>query len=366
MTADTARDPVFMRRALRLAALSAGRTAPNPGVGCVLVQAGVVIGEGRHQRCGGAHAEVAALADCRRRGNDPTAATAYVTLAPCTRHGRTPPCVEALIAARVARVVAALADPVQDEAGPRLAAAGIDYAVGLGGALAAHLHGGFLSRVGRGRPRVTGKWAMTLDGCLATARGRSDGISSLPARAASRRRRRAFDAILVGAGTVHFDDPSLLAVPDHGCTPRRIVLSGFPRLRDWTGRRLLADRDRAETWLVHDPRLDPSVVGSLTDLGLRLLPGEPHNPPAVCRLLAAEGINDLLVEGGAVVHGAWLRADCYDRLELDLGTTTLGGGLPVAIGPGADEIGAGRRWWPEEPPRHHGGTVHLRLARRDG
>nr|MBA3686718.1 riboflavin biosynthesis protein RibD [Planctomycetota bacterium] len=167
----TTPDAMHMRRALRLASLSLGMTWPNPGVGCVLVRDGRVIGEGRHRACGEQHAEVAAIADCRARGGDPAGATAYVTLAPCTRQGRQPPCVTALREARVARVVAAIADPVQDDARRLLAEAGIAYDVGCMRASAAALHGGFLSRVLDGRPRLTGKWAMTLDGAIAAAGG---------------------------------------------------------------------------------------------------------------------------------------------------------------------------------------------------
>lgn len=342
-------DQLWMRRALALALRSAGRTWPNPGVGCVLVRQGRLIGRGRHERCGGPHAEVQALHDCRTRGGDPRGATAYVTLAPCTRQGRTGPCVQALVAAGVARVVAAVSDPVQDDPGPLLLAAGIGYATGCEDALARFLHGGFLSRVVRSRPRVTGKWAMSLDGCLAAGSGHSAWISSGPARALSRRRRRLYDAILVGAGTAAADDPELLAA-QAGRDPVRIVVSAGAQLRN--DGRLLRSIARAPLWLVHGPDADAVRMHELAQAGVRLLRcAAPHDPQVVLTLLGQEGINDLLVEGGAQVHGAWLRAGVYDRLECWQGGVSLGGGLPVAQGPGVDRIDAGRRWRLETAPR---------------
>lgn len=360
-------DAAWMDRALRLASLSLGMTWPNPGVGCVLVRAGRLLGQGRHRRCGDLHAETAALADCRARGHDPAGATAYVTLAPCTRQGRQPPCTSALIAARVARVVAAVGDPAQDAAAPLLGAAGIAYEVGCRGERARHLHGGFLARVASGRPRITGKWAMTLDGCIATSRGDAGWISAPLALALSRRRRRAYDAILVGAGTVRADDPQLLATrpADHGGEPGplRVVVSAGAGLEP--GSRLVATLARAPLLVVHAPTAPVARLTALTAAGVRLLAvDDPHDPAQVALALGRLGLNELLVEGGAALHGAWLRAGMYDRLEIYVAPLVLGGGLPAAAGPGMARVADGQGYEAEEPPRALGPTWCLRLRRR--
>jgi len=359
-------DQLFMRRALRLASLSLGMTWPNPGVGCVLVRDGRVIGEGRHRVCGELHAETAALVDCRARGNDPAGATAYVTLAPCTRHGRQPPCVEALRAARVARVVAAIADPMQDDAGAALAAAGIAYEVGIEDDHARHLHGGFLTRLATGMPRCTGKWAMTLDGSIATAGGDSRWISSPEALACARRRRRAFDAILIGMGTAHRDDPALAATRPrrHGAVdgPLRVVVGARADLDP--GAKLVTSARAQPVLAVCAEPPSAAIARRLSESGVELAPlADPHDALAVARELGRRGLNEVLVEGGAHLHAAFLGARLYQRLEIYLGASTLGGGLPAAAGIGAALIADGQRWEPEEPPRLLGSTTLLRLRR---
>ena len=213
----------WMLRALRLATRSLGRTSPNPGVAACIVRDGTLLGEGRHQVCGQEHAEVAAIRDCVRRGNNPHGADIYITLAPCTALGRTGACTQAIIDAGLKRVFAAIADPQQDDASNILAAAGVAYACGLCGDYAEHLHGGFLNRVRHKRARVTGKWAMSIDGHLACHSGHSAWLSSEQALRMSRRRRRIFDAIVVGSGTLLADDPRLLASGES--SPQRIVLA---------------------------------------------------------------------------------------------------------------------------------------------
>ena len=173
----SADDQRWMRRAIRQGLRGLGVSSPNPSVGSVIVRDGKVIGEGFHRQCGGPHAEREALADCQRRGHDPQGATVYVTLAPCTKHGRTPPCSDALIAAQVARVVVAQPDPMQGDTAGLLRAAGIAYEDGVCPQESLALHGGFLSRITQGRPRLTAKWAMTVDGHLACENGASGWIS---------------------------------------------------------------------------------------------------------------------------------------------------------------------------------------------
>lgn len=358
----SAADCRAMRRALRLATLSQGRTWPNPGVGCVLVRDGTVIGEGRHAVYGQAHAEVNALTACRSAGIDPAGATAYVTLAPCTRHGRQPPCVDALVAARVARVVVAIDDANQDDPRSRLEPAGIAYEVGCLGEVAGHVHGGFLTRIALGRPRCTGKWAMSLDGCIAAVTGDAGWISSPEALALSRRRRRGFDAILVGAGTVAADDPRLLSSMPGERTPVRVVVSRSSTLA--TDSRLVAGASLAPVLMVHAPDAPAWRLTALRAARVETLAvDDPHDPAQVAAALGRRGFNEVLVEGGACIHGAWLRAGLYDRLEIYSAALTLGGGLPVCAGAGVGQVKLGTRWIPEEPPRLLGDTICWRLRR---
>ena len=336
-------DAGWMARALRLASLSLGQTWPNPGVGCVLVRDGRWLADGRHRRCGGLHAETDALSRCP----DARGATAYVTLAPCTRHGRQPPCAEALIRAGVARVVAAIADPHQDEAGARFAAAGIAYDVGCLGHLARHVHGGFLARVTRGRPRLTGKWAQSADGFIAAAPLTRTAISCPTAYILMRRRRRAFDAVLVGADTAQADDPALTSPRPraHGDEPGplRIVVARDARV---PGTRL---RDGSvPTLVVHAP-------GAVPPAGIAgVAVADPHDPAQVAAALGGLGLNEVVVEGGARVHAAWL--PFYDRLEVYLGQAALGGGVPAPPLPGDG-------WIAEGSPTLAGATRVMRWTR---
>jgi diaminohydroxyphosphoribosylaminopyrimidine deaminase / 5-amino-6-(5-phosphoribosylamino)uracil reductase len=359
---DHQNDQKWMRRALRLATLSLGRTWPNPGVGCVVVKNGALIGEGRHAVYGQAHAEVNALTNCRLSGHDPAGATIYVTLAPCTRHGRQPPCSEALISARVARVVAAISDPNQDDPGIILGQAGITYEEGVGRVAAMQMHGGFLSRISLARPRITGKWAMTLDGCLATSSGDSAWISSPEALALSRRRRRAFDAIVVGAGTALRDDPRLLSSTTHERTPVRVVISQQAHLaRDST---LYKTRSDAPILMVHGPSASMATLLELKNAGIELIAvNDAHDPRLVAHALGKYGFNDVLIEGGAQIHAAFLQAGLYDRLEVYIGQQALGGGLPVARGQGPDLMQQASTFEHEVPPLVLGTSVLLRLRR---
>lgn len=359
---DSSQDMRWMRRALRLATLSLGRTWPNPGVGCVIVRDGLLLGEGRHAVFGQAHAEVNALSQCRALGNDPAGATAYVTLAPCTRHGKQPPCTNALIAAGITRVVAAVSDPNQDDPAIPLAEAGISYDEGCLALAAAQVHGGFLSRVGLGRPRLTGKWAMTLDGCIATHTGDSTWISSTTALTFSRRRRRVFDAIMVGSGTAYHDDPSLLSSMVGERTPVRIVISANAELRE--NSMLVATRAKAAVLMIHGPQAPAGNRAALNSHGIDLWEvANPHDPAQVAAALGRYGLNEVLVEGGAQIHGAFLRAGLYDRLELYVGSQTVGGGIGVAAGIGVDLMNDARHWQHEDRPLVLGDTICLRLRR---
>jgi diaminohydroxyphosphoribosylaminopyrimidine deaminase / 5-amino-6-(5-phosphoribosylamino)uracil reductase len=199
----------MMRAALALARRSLGRTWPNPSVGCVIVRDGCVIARGRTQKGGRPHAEADALAHARESLKG---ATVYVTLEPCSHHGRTPPCADALVTAGIARVVSALEDPdprVKGQGHARLKAAGITVEVGEGAAQAAEINAGFLLRVREGRPLFHLKLAGSLDGRIATASGESKWITGEAARADGQRLRATHDAILIGAATAAADDPEL-------------------------------------------------------------------------------------------------------------------------------------------------------------
>jgi diaminohydroxyphosphoribosylaminopyrimidine deaminase/5-amino-6-(5-phosphoribosylamino)uracil reductase len=203
---------------------------------------------------------------------------------------------------------------------------------------------------------------MTLDGCIATASRDSAWISSLPALAFSRRRRRLFDAIMVGAGTAHHDDPSLLSALVGERTPTRIVVSANAELPEHS--MLVATRPQAAVLVVHGPGAAAGNLGALRSHGIDLLEvGDPHDPAQVARSLGASGFNEVLVEGGAQIHGAFLRAGLYDRLELYLGAATIGGGLGVCSGAGVQMMRDAQHWHAEDPPRVLGDTVCLRLRR---
>src|SRR5262249_7639497 len=219
-------DQVWMRRALALAAGGLGRTCRNPRVGAVLVRGGRVVGEGFHARTGSPHAEINAIRTARGRVRG---AELFVTLEPCSHHGRTPPCVEALLGLGLRRVVVGVHDPnprVRGRGIRRLRRAGIPVTLGVEAEAASALLAGFRSRVLRGRPLVTLKLAVTLDGRIAAAGGDARWISGPAARRLAHRLRGISDAVLVGAGTVRADDPRLTCRIAGGHDPLRVVLAG--------------------------------------------------------------------------------------------------------------------------------------------
>lgn len=313
-----------MARALRLAEFGLYSTAPNPRVGCVIVKDGRVVGEGWHRIAGEAHAEVHALqmAGVRARG-----ATVYVTLEPCSHHGRTPPCAEALVAAGVARVVAAMQDPNPEVSGrgmARLAEAGIRGECGLLEAEARELNLGFVSRMTRGRPWVRAKLAASLDGKTALENGVSQWITGESARHDGHRWRARACAILCGMGTVLADDPQLNVrgvetprQPLKVVVDNRLELPLSARMLDG-GRTLLAatlaaDPGRAEALgargaeVLRLPALDGRVdlAALLAELGLR-------------------GVNEVHVEGGPRLSGALLEAGLVDEVLLYLAPSLIG------------------------------------------
>jgi len=323
-------DRFAMQRALSLAARGLETTDPNPRVGCVIAQRGRVIAEGWHERAGEAHAEVAAL---RAAGAQAAGATVYLTLEPCSHHGRTPPCVEALIAARVARVVIAVSDPnplVHGKGAAALRAAGVSVETGLMEEEATELNAGFFRRMLTGRPLLRVKLAMSLDGRTALASGESRWITGEPARADVQRWRARSSAILTGIGTVLADDPRLdvRLASEAGAArrqPLRVVLDS--QLRTPPGARLLSPPGEVLIFTTLTAPEDPRAL-SLTTRGARLeslpLDAERIALPSVLDRLGELELNEVLVEAGAILAGELLRQSLADELLLYVGLRLLG------------------------------------------
>jgi diaminohydroxyphosphoribosylaminopyrimidine deaminase/5-amino-6-(5-phosphoribosylamino)uracil reductase len=324
-------DRFAMQRALTLAARGLQTTDPNPRVGCVVAQRGRVVGEGWHQHAGEAHAEVAAL---RAAGAQAAGATVYVTLEPCSHHGRTPPCVEALTAARVARVVYAVADPnplVNGRGAETLRAAGIVVEAGLLEEEAVELNAGFFRRMQHGRPLVRVKLAMSLDGRTALANGESRWITGDAARRDVHHWRARSSAVLTGVGTVLADDPHLnVRLPEQGDPggrrqPLRVVLD--TQLRTPAAARLFEGGGEVLI-LTALSAPDDTRAAALTARGARIesLPadGQRLALPAVIERLGELELNEVLVEAGATLAGELLRQSLADELLLYVGPRLLG------------------------------------------
>ena len=333
MTPPVDRD--HMAHALRLAARGLGNVWPNPAVGCVLVRDGIVVGRGWTQPGGRPHAEVRAM---DQAGPLAEGATAYVTLEPCAHHGHTPPCAEALIAARVARVVTALTDPdprVCGKGHALLRAAGIAVTEGVLTPEATHLNAGFLKRVTQGLPFVTLKLAATLDGRIATTTGESRWITGAQARRKVHAMRLSHDAVMVGSGTALADDPDL-TVRDMGVIrqPIRIVLDRTLKLSP-EGRLGRTARD-APVWLIHGPDAPADAQRAWQTAGATLseAPGtDGHlDLSAALQTLAAKGLTRILCEGGSTLAAALIRAALVDELALFSGAALIGAEGHPALG----------------------------------
>ena len=327
MTGFSATDHAMMARALRLAERGAYTTRPNPMVGCVLAHGDEVVGEGWHLRKGGPHAEVLAL---QAAGERARGASAYVTLEPCAHTGSTGPCADALVAAGVARVVAAMRDPFPqvDGAGfEALRTAGVAVESGLMEAQARALNRGFLSRIERGRPWLRVKLATSLDGRSALSSGESKWISGEAARADVQRWRARSGAILTGSGTVLADDPQLTVRFGDGTPadsrpfvpPLRVVLD--PGLAT-VARGRVREGD-APTLYLHAPNAKPPRELAAEHVAVPLRAGG-LDLEAVLRLLAARGVNEVQVEAGATLAGALLAAGLVDEILLYVAPVLLG------------------------------------------
>jgi diaminohydroxyphosphoribosylaminopyrimidine deaminase/5-amino-6-(5-phosphoribosylamino)uracil reductase len=356
----------YMRLAWRLARRGYGATSPNPMVGAVLVRSGKIIGRGWHQRAGAPHAEIEALRDAQKRGHRTKGATLYVTLEPCCTHGRTPPCTQAIVAARIKRVVAGATDPNLRHCGKAfkiLKHAGLAVTHGLLAGECAQLNEAFNHWIVQRTPFVTVKAAMTLDGKIATAAGESKWITGEQARAGAMRLRQGADAILVGISTVLADDPSLTvrqpetagrgpwpAVRGHG--PRRIVLDA--RARTPLKAKVVRD-DHAHLTTIVVSKLAPRkrvaalakrvrvLVAPIARAG-RGVPAAPASKllrrsqpstlspqpltldlPWLLKKLGSENVANLLVEGGGEVNASFLRRGLTQRIAFFYAPKVLGG-----------------------------------------
>ncbi len=343
-TTNNGQDTRHMRAALGLARRALGNAAPNPAVGCILVREGHVLGRGWTQAGGRPHAETQAL---ERAGEAARGATAYVTLEPCSHDGKTPPCVDALIAAGIGRAVVAVEDPDPRVAGQgiqKLREAGFEVRVGTEAAAAAELNAGFFLRVNEGRPLVTLKTATTLDGRIATHRGESEWITSAKAREMSHLYRATHDAILVGVGTASADDPMLTCrLPGfEDRMPVRIVVDS--RLRLQLTSKLVAMADRIPTWVVARKDVNSDRRRAFEDCGVEVL-GIPANAAGypdmreTMRAFAKRGLTRVLLEGGGHLAAALLAEDLIDRIAWFRAGAVMGGdGLPAAAAFGVDHL----------------------------
>jgi diaminohydroxyphosphoribosylaminopyrimidine deaminase / 5-amino-6-(5-phosphoribosylamino)uracil reductase len=352
-TVSTEQEASHLRRALELAEGGRGRVSPNPLVGAVLVRDGEVIGEGFHAELGGLHAERAALEDCRARGSTPEGSALYVTLEPCAHTGRQPPCTEAILEAGIARVVYASEDPTEKASGrgPGMLRDGgvdVELAGGPEASAARLLNQPFRKRARTGRPLVTYKAAMSLDGRVASPTGDSRWISSVESRELVHRWRTECDAVAVGIGTALADDPLLTSRLEGAARqPARVVFDSAARLP--LDSALVNSIDEAPLVVVCAPEAASARRDGLEGAGAEVVVAPGRTPRA--RLEAAldelgrRGIQDLFVEGGPTLAGSLLDAGEIDEVRFFI-APVLGGaaGARAALeGEGAVRIADGVR-----------------------
>lgn len=381
-------DVAWMRQALALAAGVMNITTPNPRVGCVIVRDGQVLGQGATQRAGGPHAEICALRDAAAAGHDVAGSTFYVTLEPCSHHGRTPPCVNAVLAARPARVVIAMNDPnplVNGRGLAQLRQADIQVTTGVCLDEALEQNAGFISRMTRTRPWLWLKLAGSLDGRSALHNGVSQWITGEAARADGHRWRARSCAVMTGIGTVLADDPMLtpraVATPR---MPRRIIID--THLRTPPRARIL---DGEEVWIftgaesasgngnagdaaadaaaaAHLPAEAAQRAEHLRECNARIIPmplADGHvDLAAVMQWLGRHDINEVHVEAGAKLNGALLQTECVDELIAYVAPMLLGDATPLAQLPTLAVL-PGRRDFTFTETRLLGGDAFLRARR---
>lgn len=339
---ESVNDAYYMRLALDLAEGAAGQTGINPAVGCVIVKDGRIVGMGAHLRRGEAHAEIHAL---NMAGSEAEGATVYVTLEPCSHHGRTPPCCDRLIAERVAKVVSAMADPNPLVAGQglrKLQQHGIEASSGLLEERARQINEPFLKYIAEGLPFVTLKTAMTLDGRIATKTGHSRWVTGPESREAVHALRHRHQAIMIGRETAQRDDPQLttrLDVP--GRNPIRIVVDSRLRLPET----LRVFDGEAPTWIITTRRASEASEERLRSAGAEVIrcgdaDRERVDLAAAMRELGKREIGSILLEGGGALGGAMLQAGLVDKLMLFYAPKIIGsnGAVPAFDFAGPDDM----------------------------
>ncbi|MBM3528791.1 MAG: bifunctional diaminohydroxyphosphoribosylaminopyrimidine deaminase/5-amino-6-(5-phosphoribosylamino)uracil reductase RibD [Alphaproteobacteria bacterium] len=333
---DPALDRRYMELALSLGRRGLGRTWPNPAVGAVVVKDGTILGRGWTQPGGRPHAETEAL---RRAGRAARGATMYVTLEPCSHHGKTPPCAEAIVKAGIARVVSALDDPNPEVAGrgyAMLRERGIAVETGLGADEAAHDHAGHVRRMREGRPQVLLKLAVSSDGKAGLAGRKPVGITGEAARIRVHRMRAESDAILVGIGTILSDDPHLTCrLPGMlGRSPVRVVLDARLRVPVMTA--VIGTAHETPTWVVGGRNASAMAEDILRAKGVEVLRVDERNGrldiPAVLKALAERGITRLMVEGGPTVAASFVQAGLVDEAAVFRAPNPIEGGIGALEG----------------------------------
>jgi len=347
-------DHEFMSQALVEAQKALYLPNPNPRVGCVIVKDGQVIGRGHTQKVGGPHAEIQALAEVRAKGLDPIGSTFYVTLEPCNHTGRTPPCVDALIAAKPATVIAAMTDPNPLVAGrglERLRAAGIEVRCGLLESEASKLNLGFISRMTRGLPWVRMKIAASLDGKTALTNSQSQWITSPLARADGHHWRAQACAILTGVGTVREDDPTLNVRDVYTeRQPWKIIVDS--KLDVPIHAKVFKNLDQSGAIVVcaslesHEAQ---AKAKALKDRGAEVIimanpSGKVHLPKLLAYLAQERRMNEIHIESGCKLNGSLLREDCVDELLLYYAPFFIGEGIGMANISSLTELNQRQDW----------------------
>ncbi|MBU3578712.1 bifunctional diaminohydroxyphosphoribosylaminopyrimidine deaminase/5-amino-6-(5-phosphoribosylamino)uracil reductase RibD [Polynucleobacter sp. 73C-SIWE] len=347
-------DHQFMGEALAEAQKALYLSNPNPRVGCVIVKDGEIIGRGFTQKVGAAHAEVQALADAQSKGKDPAGSTIYVTLEPCNHTGKTPPCVDALITAKPAKVIAAMSDPNPLVAGnglERLKAAGIEVHCGLLEAEAMELNRGFISRMTRGLPWVRLKIAASLDGKTALPDGKSQWITGPLARADGHHWRAQACAIVTGVGTVKEDDPSLnVREVATERQPWRIIIDS--KLETPANSKILNQADQSGVLIVCAELESPGCrerAKAFIERGIEVIAmanasGKVDLPKLFSYLAQERQMNEIHIEAGSKLNGSMLREGCVDELLLYYAPFFMGDGIGMANVPTVPTLDAPKNW----------------------
>jgi len=336
-----------MRRALVLAAKGEGFTSPNPMVGAVVVKRGKIIGEGWHHKAGEPHAEVLAIQDAKSKGHDITGATIYVTLEPCAHYHRTPPCVNLIAKEKLAKVVVAMADPNPEVSGHGirwLRERGIEVTIGLLEEKAFHLNEPFVMRMLFGRPMVTLKAAISLDGRIATKSGDSKWISSLASRKYVHRLRGKSDAILVGIGTVLADDPQLTCRLVVNCKrqPLRVIVDS--QIKIPLNAKVISEGLKGQTLIAVTSKAPLEKRKKIEEMGVEIIVADGTDGrvdlKSLLKILYEKGLNSVLLEGGSALMTSMLAENLVDKVLLVLAPILIGGkdSLPLIGGKGFEKV----------------------------